>query len=197
MRSFYLERPGWLHRLPAWLKLAVLSVAGTVLFLTADIAILAAVALAVLALYLSLGRQAVKALGAFRGLAVALALILLFHALVGSWRDGLVTVLRLGSLSALGMALTLTTRFDDLLAVAETALRPLRPFGVPTERLALAFGLMLRFIEAFFAQWQRLDEAHRARSGRPGGWRLLAPLAIQALAAADRTAEALSARLGR
>ncbi|WP_207458741.1 energy-coupling factor transporter transmembrane protein EcfT [Azospirillum sp. SYSU D00513] len=197
MHSFYLERPGWLHRVPAGVKLAGLSLAGTALFMTADQALLGAAALAVAALYLSLGREAGRALGAFRGLAVALLLILLFHALVGSWRDGAVTALRLGSLSALGMALTLTTRFDDLLSVAETLLRPLKLFGLPAERMALAFGLMLRFIETFFAQWQRLDEAHRARSGRAGGWRLLAPLAIQALAAADRAAEALSARLGR
>jgi len=55
---------------------------------------------------------------------------------------------------------------------------------------------MLRFAENFYAQWQRLDDAHRARSGRSGGWRLLAPLTIRALQTAERVADALAARLG-
>ena len=197
MRSFYLEQPGWLHRVPAWTKLAGLSMVGTALFLVDDPLILTAAALGVGLLYLSLGQEAWSALRAFRGLLIALALIVLFHAITGSWQTGVATALRLGSLSALGMALTLTTRFDDLLAVAEAALRPLRIVELPTERMALAFGLMLRFIESFFAQWQRLDEAHRARAGKGGGWRLLIPLAIQALSSADRAADALAARLGR
>ena len=92
--------------------------------------------------------------------------------------------------------LTLTTRFDDLLRVLEILLSPLQRLGVPTERIALGIGLMLRFAENFVAQWQRLDDAHRARSGRHGNWRLLAPLAVRALQSAERVADALAARLG-
>ena len=63
--------------------------------------------------------------------------------------------------------------------------------------MALAFGLMLRFIELFFLRWQQLDEACRASSGKPGGFRLLPLLAIQVLATAERVGDALSARVGR
>lgn len=90
--------------------------------------------------------------------------------------------------------LTLTTRFEDLLAVLETVLHPLRRLGVPTDRIALGLGLTLRFAENFYVQWQRLDDAHRARAGRGGGLRLLAPLTIRTLQTAERVADA--ARLG-
>jgi len=68
---------------------------------------------------------------------------------------------------------------------------------VPTERVALALGLMLRFAENFYVQWRQLDDAHRARTGRGGGLRLLAPLTIRTLQTADRVADALAARLGK
>ncbi len=55
---------------------------------------------------------------------------------------------------------------------------------------------MLRFVEVFFLQWQRLDEAHQARSGQSGGVRLLAPLALHVLATAERVGDSLTARLG-
>jgi biotin transport system permease protein len=58
-------------------------------------------------------------------------------------------------------------------------------------------ALMLRFTEHFFVQWKRLDDAHRVRSGRAGGWRLLAPLTIQMLSSARRVADALHVRIGR
>lgn len=93
--------------------------------------------------------------------------------------------------------LTLTTRFEDLLAVLEAVLHPLQRFGVPTERIALGLGLMLRFAENFYVQWQRLDDAYRVRTGHGGGLRLLAPLTIRTLQTAERVADALAARLGR
>ena len=101
------------------------------------------------------------------------------------------------SLPPLALIHTLTTRFEDLLAVLEAVLHPLQRLGVPTERIALGLGLMLRFAENFYVQWQRLDDAYRARSGHGGGLRLLAPLTIRTLQTAERVADALAARLGR
>ena len=72
----------------------------------------------------------------------------------------------------------------------------LRRVGVHPDRLALQLGLMLRFIEHFFVQWRKLDEAYRLRTGRRGGWRLLAPLTVQMLRTARRVGDALFARLG-
>jgi biotin transport system permease protein len=196
MRSFYLEEKTWLHGLPAWIKLLVLSAAGTVLFIGNGL-VLAMVAAAVAIAVATLGPAAWRALRSLGGLAVVPGLILLFHGITDSWTIGLDAATRLVCLAVLGMLLTLSTPFDELLAVVVEALRPLQVFGVRPERAALAFGLMLRFIELFFLRWQQLDEACRARSGKPGGFRLLPPLAIQVLATAERVGDALSARLGR
>ena len=97
----------------------------------------------------------------------------------------------------MGVALTLTTRYSDLLDVFERLLSPLTRFGVRVDRIALQLALMLRFVEHFFVLWKRLDDAHRVRTGQPGGLRLLAPLTMQMLVSAKRVADTLELRLGK
>jgi biotin transport system permease protein len=196
MRSLYSTRRTWLHGVPAWLKLVALSLGGTVLMLTADVRGIAIAAAIVLALFASLGPAGWRQWRMLRGLLIASALIAGFHWAMGHPAIGLISALRIMAAAMLALMLTITTRFDDLLTVLETILSPLRRFGLPVERIALAIGLTLRFAENFYAQWQRLDDAHRARTGRSGGLRLLAPLAIRALQTAERVADALAARLG-
>lgn len=196
MRSLYSTRRTWLHGLPAWIKLVVLSLGGTALVLLTSLVQLSIATAIVLALFLSLGPAGWRQWRMLRSLLIASALIAGFHWLVGDPVVGVISALRIMAASMLALMLTITTRFDDLLAVLEYILSPLRRFGVPVERIALGIGLTLRFAENFYAQWQRLDDAHRARTGRSGGLRLLAPLAIRALQAAERVADALAARLG-
>ncbi len=69
--------------------------------------------------------------------------------------------------------------------------------GIASDQLALQLALMLRFTEHFFVMWRRLDEAHRLRTGKSGGFKILAPLSIQMLLAARRVADALQLRLRR
>ncbi len=197
MRSLYAAHRTWMHALPAWCKLAALSACGTVLVLVERPLVLAAACAAVLGLFATLGRVAWRRVRKLGGIAVAAALIVGFHALLGSTPLGVASALRLASAAMLALMLTLTTRFEDLLAVLEALLSPLQRLGVPTERIALGIGLMLRFAENFYVQWQRLDDAHRARTGQGGGLRLLAPLTIRTLQTAERVADALAARLGR
>jgi biotin transport system permease protein len=97
----------------------------------------------------------------------------------------------------MGIALTLTTRHTDLLNVFEWLLAPLRLVGVQPERLSLQVALMLRFTEHFFVLWRRLDDAHRLRTGKAGGFKILAPLTIQMLVAARRVADTLHVRFRR
>jgi biotin transport system permease protein len=197
MRSLYSAQSTWMHAVPAWVKLAVLSVCGTILVLVErPVYLLAACALVQL-VFASLGAPAWRRVRMLGGVAIAGALIVIFHWALGTTVQGVVSALRLASAATLALMLTLTTRFEDLLAVMEAVMRPLQRFGVPTERVALGLGLMLRFAENFYVQWHRLDDAHRARTGRGGGLRLLAPLTIRTLQTADRVADALAARLGK
>ncbi len=170
---------------------------GTTLVLIERPVYLLAVCTLVLLIFASLWAPAWRRARMLRGVAFAGALIVVFHWALGTTMQGVVSALRLASAAMLALMLTLTTRFEDLLAVMEAVMRPLQRFGVPTERVALGLGLMLRFAGNFYVQWQRLDDAHRARTGRGGGLRLLAPLTIRTLQTADRVADALAARLGK
>lgn len=197
MRSLYSEEQTWMHAIAAWIKLAVLSVCGTLLVLVDKPAHLAVACAVVLLIFASLGRPAWRRVRMLVGVAIAGGLIVGFHWAMGTTPLGVSSALRLASAATLALMLTLTTRFEDLLAVLETLMHPLQRFGVPTERIALGLGLMLRFAENFYVQWQRLDDAYRARAGHGGGLRLLAPLTIRTLQTAERVADALAARLGR
>jgi biotin transport system permease protein len=97
----------------------------------------------------------------------------------------------------MGIALTLTTRYSDLLQVFELGLSPLQRVGFKTTSIALQLALMLRFTEHFFVLWRRLDDAHRVRTGQAGGFKILAPLTLQMLMAARRVADTLHLRLRR
>jgi biotin transport system permease protein len=97
----------------------------------------------------------------------------------------------------LGTLLSLTTRQSDLLQVFEQVLAPLARSGVRVDLLALQLALMLRFVEHFFLLWRRLDEAHRLRTGRSGGVRILPPLIVQTLISARRVADTLQVRIGQ
>lgn len=195
MLSLYSEQDTWLHAWPAGLKLLVLAAAGSCLFLTDRPAVLLAAAAATAAGFASLGPAAASARRLVLPLLVAASLVAGFHACMGQAMLGLASAARLLAMALLGVSLTLTTRHTELLAAFERALSPLSRAGVRVDRLSLQLALMLRFTEHFFLQWKRLDDAHRVRTGRPGGWRLLAPLTIQMLVVARRVADTLHVRL--
>ena len=197
MGSLYSEQRTWLHAVPAYAKLIALALLGTGLFFTNQLHTLLVASVCCLCVFLSLGQATTKTKPFLVGLAIACALIAIFHAYQQRLDLAIITVLRLMSTSLMGVALTLTTRYSDLLHVFERLLSPLKHIGISSEQLALQLALMLRFTEHFFVLWRRLDEAHRLRTGKSGGFKILAPLTIQMLVAARRVADALHLRLRR
>lgn len=196
MGSLYSELPTWLHRWPAGLKLALLAALGTLLFLTSSPVLLAGCGLLCVILWFSLSQATRIARRLMRSVIIAALLVAGFHVFMGNHTLAAVSSLRLICASTLGIALTVTTRPSDLVEVLEWLLAPLARLGMPTERVAMQIALMLRFTEHFFVQWKKLDEAHRLRTGKGGGLRLIAPLTIHMLQATRRVADALWARLG-
>ena len=194
MGSLYSDIPSWLHRVPAGVKLLLLSVCGMGLLLLTDVRWQAAAFAVVLAIYISLGTASRPTRRLLRAALIASLLVAGFHALTGQPWVGVGSGLRLLSATMLGVMLTVTTRFGDLLVVAERLLQPLARFGVPVERLALQLGLMMRFAEHFFVQWARLSDAYLIRTGKSGGLRLFAPLTIRMLLTARKVADALQIR---
>jgi biotin transport system permease protein len=196
MGSLYSEQRSWLHGVPAGLKLLVLAVLGTLQYAIESPTVLGWGTLACMLLFASLGRAALVARKLLTSVLLAALLVLALHMYLQQIELGLVGALRLLSASLLGIALTLSTRSADLLDVLERLLSPLQRLGFKTERLALQLAMMLRFTEHFFVLWKRLDDAHRLRTGRAGGLRLLAPLTIQMLVSARRVADTLELRMG-
>ena len=197
MGSLYSDERTWLHAIPAILKLLALALLGIGLFAVQAWPVLLVISLACVGIYASLGRATMRTQALVRGVLFASALVAGFHVWMGHPVLAAVTVMRLLSATLMGIALTLTTRYSDLLHVFERLLSPLQVVGIRTERWALQLALMLRFTEHFFVVWRRLDEAHRLRTGQAGGFKILAPLTIQMLLTTRRVADALFLRLRR
>lgn len=197
MGSLYSEQHTWLHSIPAGVKLLVLALLGTGLFLTDQLIWLAVATAVCVAIYASLGRASSRAKPLLIGVLVASALVASFHLFMQHPALAAITVMRLVSATLMGIALTLTTRYSDLLQVFEWVLSPLQRVGIKTESIALQLSLMLRFTEHFFVLWRRLDDAHRVRTGQAGGFKILAPLTLHMLMTARRVADALHLRLRR
>lgn len=196
MGSLYSEHRTWLHKVPAGWKLGLLVLLSTGIFWISAPAWLGLACTLCTGLYLSLGKAMAQGRRLLRALLIAAALVLAFHAVMQQPLIGVVSVLRMVGASLLSMALTLTTRSGELQDVLERLLTPLQHLGVRTDRFALQLALMLRFIEHFFVVWKRLDDSHRLRIGKGGGFKLLAPLTIQMLQTARRVADTLDVRLG-
>lgn len=196
MGSLYSEHPTWLHRLSPALKLVLMAALSTLLFVIQSPALMVASTLACLLLWLSLGPATRIAHRLIVSVLLAAFLIAGFHVFMGNYALATVSALRLACASTLGVALTVTTHPTHILQLLEKVLEPLSKLGFPSQRFALQLALMVRFIEHFFVQWKRLDDAYRLRTGKAGGMRLLAPLTIQMLQTAKRVADALFARLG-
>lgn len=196
MIGLYLETRSPLHLVPAGWKLLGLALASLALFPLDDPLVLLVCLAVSLSGYALLGRQGLSALAALRSLALILAFVLGLHALLGSVETGLLVSLRLATLFLLASLVTLTTRMDEMIDALRPVLRPAAWIGLSERRLALAIALVIRFTPVIVDMGSRLQEAHRARSGRKGHVKLVAPLCLQALNAADHVAEALAARGG-
>lgn len=197
MLSLTLERQSWAHRLPVGWKLAALCLLTFFVFPVEDIWLLIFGLVGVATCCATLGAIGFAAsLRALRPILWFAVIILGYHLLVGRLGQGLVIVLRMLLLVAAANFVTMTSRLSDMMDWVIWALSPLRRIGIPSERIALAFALVIRFTPVLGQRAAHLAEAWRARSARRVGIGIVAPLAVSALDDADHVAEALRARGG-
>jgi biotin transport system permease protein len=196
MISLYLPERTWLHGIPAGWKLIALALVSLTVAPFDNLPLMAGLVAAVLALYASLGRAALAQIALLRPLWPLFLILLALHWWRGDVLLGAVVILRILAMVLLANAVTMTTRMDAMMDAVEPLLRPLSLIGVAPRAVALAVAMMIRFVPLLFALWEALNESWRARTGRRGGWRLLAPFCIQTLRMSHHTAEALAARGG-
>lgn len=197
MLSLYVPGNSLLHRLPAGWKLGGLCLAGLLVYLLAQpVWLLAAAALAALLLWRSgAGWRRIWRQG--RALLCLILLLCAFMAIFDSPARAGVAALRVGTVCMLGMAVTFTTRSGDLLQVVERVLQPLQRLGwVDAGRVALAIGLVLRFVPEILRQYGELREAQQARGLKARGLALLVPLIVRTLRRAEEISDAIDARDG-
>lgn len=192
--GLYVPGDSPLHRAPAAAKLLALVILGVGAFQLASSA------------WMASGLALVVLLGAFAGVPprtllaharpalVMLAVIFVAHALLTTWPQGLLVVLRFGLLILSATLVTLTTRVADMVAVVERACGPLRRVGVSPARVGLVLALAIRFVPVLAEKLREIREARWARGVDRPTVMVLVPLLIKTLRFADQTAEAIDAR---
>ncbi len=197
MLSLAVPGRSWAHRLPAGVKLIGLAVASTALFPVGDLRILAVSLVVALALTASLGPAVLKqTFRLIRPLWFMVGLLIAFHVIFGQVAEGVATALRLVTLVLLANVVTMTTPLKVMMGLVSRLLTPLRPLGVNPRAVSVAMGMVIRFTPVLLERAELVRESWRARSIRPGRWRLVAPIGAAVLDDADRVADALRARGG-
>lgn len=186
----------WAHHLPAGAKMAALAL-WTALLFNLGPAPLALAALATLTLPLSCGTPFARtSLHMLRPLWPFVLIVALWHLWLRDPTGGATILLRLVATVAAANFLTMTTRLSDMLRILTTIARPLRHAGLNPKTLALAVALVIRFLPVMLQKLTLIRDAHRARSARRPGWRILIPALLASLDDAEAVAEALRARGG-
>ncbi|MEW9918309.1 energy-coupling factor transporter transmembrane protein EcfT [Marimonas sp. MJW-29] len=185
------------HDWPAGAKLGALCAATLVLFWVRDPLWHAGFLAATLALYALPGRRFLRAgLARLRVLWPFVALIAVWHLVIGDVSGGTLIILRMITAVALANLVTMTTRLSDMMGVVRWLATPLRAFGLSTRAVEPAMALVIRFTPVLAQKGATLTLAWRARSPRRAGWRIVIPFAVTALDDAEHVAEALRARGG-
>lgn len=185
------------HRWPAGAKLAALCGATVVLFSQESLGFHLAVFLGCLAVYRLPGRRFFAA--GMRGLRVLwpfVALVLVWHLVIGAMVEGAVVVLRLLSAVALANLVTMTTKLSAMIEVVRWLAAPLRRLAVNTRALEIGIALVVRFTPTLADKGAQLTQSWAARSPRKPSWKIVMPFTVLAIDDAEHLAEALKARGG-
>lgn len=193
--SLYVPGATLLHRMSAGYKLTGLLVAGVSLFLTSDPLLLGLAALAAAGLIIAIRAPMNRLRPQLTGIALILAFVVVATGLLNGWSPALVVLFRVAALVLFALAVTITTRFSDLLDTVELGLSPMERLGmVNASQVSLAVSLVLRFLPEIFKHAQEVREAQAARGLEASPLALVVPLVVRTLKNADVIADAIDAR---
>lgn len=182
-----------MHRTSAGLKIALLFVFCTILFLVQSWWFLGAAIIGVLAAYLLARLPLILAWQAIRPAIWVLVLIFLVQLWLNDWSFGLYVVLRFAIMIVAATLLTLTSKTSEMIEGIERSIGKL--FGADVaEKVGLAFSLALRFMPMVRETYQEVREAQKARGLGRNWYALITPTMIRTLKSADEIAQAIDAR---
>ncbi len=193
MIGVYSPGTSLVHRAPAIVKLAVLSVLVAAIAVQHSVLVLAGASVVVLALVLvarvplaAVWRQLVP-------LAWILVLAVPLQLLLAGWELAVTVGLRLLLAVALAALYSLTTPVSETLDAMQLVLRPFRRWVDP-DRVGLVLALTIRCIPLLGEIVAEVLEARRARGGEGSIRAVAVPVIVRALRTADQLGEALMAR---
>ncbi|SIR09502.1 biotin transport system permease protein [Rhizobium sp. RU20A] len=195
LTSLHVEGDSLFHRLTTRVKLAILLIASILAFLTQSPVLLGLGLLVAGAFYFTLGLTVREGLRRLRPVLVTIALLAAVNLIVQPPLDVLVAVLRILALVLLAATVTATTTISAFMEEITRLLLPVERLGlVRAADVALALGLVLRFVPDIFNRYSEIREAHLARGLKPKWKTLVGPLIILTLKDADAIATAIDAR---
>jgi biotin transport system permease protein len=194
MLPLYIHRTSPIHQLPPGLKLAASLIAGSAIFFAAELWQITLVLALVCGLYWLAELPAPTIVKALRPVIIVCVLIFAVQLLLSGTEEAARVVMRLMALVLLTSLVTLTTRFSDMLDVLTRTARPLAFLGLSPPKLALATGLVIRFIPTLLHDLSEIRQARLARQA--SGWRSFGPgpLIVKILRMTDALAGAIAAR---
>ena len=195
MKSLYVEKQTWLHRLSPRLKLAALAAISLALFLMSSPSVLTFILCIGAACYFSAGMTLREGLKRLVPAFFTIAAVALFTLLVQSPAEALTALLRLCALMLFAGAVTATVSITQFMDEITLAARPLERLGLlKAADLGLEVALVVRFVPEILARYRAIAEAQAARGLRPRAVGSLVPLIILTLRDADAIAAAIDAR---
>lgn len=194
IQALYIAVDSPVHRLRPGVKLLLLPVFATALFATANLWLVTAGLLLVLAAFALAKVPAAVLLRQLRPAAIAIGMILLLQLWFGGWTVATLVSLRFLALILAASLVTLTTRTGAMIAALESFFRRFAFLGVDAEKLSLAISLVIRFIPVIQGVAAEVREAQSARGQNASLFRLAVPVVVRTLKMADEIAEAIDAR---
>lgn len=185
---------GWLHRTPAWSKVAGVATLSILVLLTRDAIVNGVLIAVVLAVGMS-GRLPLRALLApVLRLTLLIAVVVGIHLLLTDWQNGLRIASTIAVCVLAASLLMLTTTVGELIAVFEALATPLRWVGLPPEQVGLAAGLVVRSLPVIADLARVTGDSARARGLERSLTARTVPLVLGAVTYAQDTGRALEAR---
>ncbi|RBP68193.1 biotin transport system permease protein [Brevibacterium sanguinis] len=185
---------GWLHRVPAGWKLAVIALIGIVALVLRDAAInwtLAGVLVAI-GLTARLRLRHFVLTWAYAGVLVAVLMVV--QLLIGTPAAGMRIAGTVFACVQAALLLTLTTTVAQLLDAFRVIVSPLRFLGANPETIALTASLMVRAISHLSGLLGEGDRAARARGLETSIRARVVPAILRSVKYAQDTGRALDAR---
>ncbi|ATO56875.1 energy-coupling factor transporter transmembrane protein EcfT [Bartonella sp. 1-1C] len=194
MISLYISQDTFIHRLRPGIKLSLLILCGTIIFMVSSVSTFLLFLLFISLLYKIAKIPFNKIIKQFKSVWLFLVFIFVFQAIFDSWLTSFSIILRFIILISLASLISFTTKVSDMITSIEAGFRFFQCFGINPSKLSISLSMAIRFIPVINEKFNEICEAQKARGLNINIIALAIPLIIRTIRIASEVAEALDAR---